>query len=71
MGDKLKDLAGALTGLENELLRRKMDKQDDTIDDALNIINGLADDGTIEIDGECCGDDDDFDDDEDDDDDDD
>ena len=68
-GEKLKDLNQTLIGVENELLRRKVDAQDATIDGAMEIINTAAENGQIELDdcegcegdedgGEAAGDDD-------------
>lgn len=52
---KLNDLNDVLVGVENELLRRKVSRQDDTIDYAMDIINKAADAGAIEL-VDCDGD---------------
>jgi len=51
---KLADLNGTLMGVENELLKRKVSQQDQTIDDAMDIINTAVDDGAIEFDFSGC-----------------
>jgi hypothetical protein len=48
-GEKLKDLNDTLTSVENELLRRKVDRQDVEIDSALDVINKAAEAGAIEV----------------------
>jgi len=58
-GEKLGTLDQTLTGVENELLRRKVARQDDTIDGALDIINQAAEAGAIALDNcDGCDDDD-------------
>jgi|GEM_PF-4896086 len=52
--EKLVDLKGTLQGVENELMKRALDRRDATIDDALDVINKAAEDGDIEI-GGCEG----------------
>jgi len=58
-GEKLADLNTTLTGVENELMRRALDRRDATIDDALDIINTAAENGDIELSdcGDCDDDD--------------
>jgi len=53
-GEKLRDLNQTLIGVENALLRRKVDAQDATIDGAMDIINTAAENGQIELD-DCEG----------------
>lgn len=43
------DLNQTLTGVENELLKRMVDRQDATIDAALDVINRAAENGDIDI----------------------
>lgn len=49
-GEKLADLNQTLMGVENALLKRKVDDQDGTIDGTLDIINKAIDDGMIDLD---------------------
>ncbi len=53
----LDDLNTALKDVENNLMARKIERQDVTIDDALEIINMAQENGDIEVD-DCasCGD---------------
>jgi len=53
-GEKLTDLNQTLVGVENELLKRKIADQDETIDGALDIINQAAEAGAIDLD-DCDG----------------
>lgn len=57
MNDKLKELNTTLKDVENNLMARKIERQDATIDDALEIINMAQETGAIEVD-DCaaCGD---------------
>lgn len=57
MNDKLKELNTTLKDVENNLMGRKIERQDATIDDALEIINMAQETGAIEVD-DCaaCGD---------------
>ncbi len=57
MEDKLKELNVTLKDVENNLMSRKIERQDATIDDALEIINMAQEAGAIEVD-DCaaCGD---------------
>lgn len=48
-GEKLKDLNDTLTSVENELLQRKVDRQDAELDSALDVINDAAEAGAIEL----------------------
>lgn len=50
-GEKLTDLNVTLVGIENKLLHKKVDRQDLTIDSALEIINKASEDGHIELSG--------------------
>jgi hypothetical protein len=52
--EKLQDLNRTLMGVENELQKRKIDRQDATIDGALDVINTAAADGAIDVD-DCDG----------------
>ena len=45
----LNNLNQTLTSVENELLKRKSDRDDETIDGVMDQINQLADDGVISI----------------------
>lgn len=54
-GGKLKELDGMLMGVENELLHRKVDRQEITIDGALDTINKAAEAGAIDL-GDCVAD---------------
>lgn len=48
-GEKLTDLGNTLMGVENELLKRKVDRQEKTIDGALDVINKAAEAGVIDL----------------------
>ena len=54
--EKINDLNVMLMGVENELLKRKVDRQDVTIDSALDTLNKAAENGDIEL-TDCCDDD--------------
>ena len=48
-GESLTGLNQTLTSVENELLRRKTDRDDETIDNMVSQVNKLADDGVVDI----------------------
>lgn len=56
--NRLEKLNKMLSKIEVDLMQKKIEKQNDTIDSALDIINTAAENGDIEISG-CCDDDDD------------
>ncbi len=49
----LTSLNQTLTSVENELLRRKSDRDDENQDDLMGQLNQLADDGVIAIGDDC------------------
>ena len=53
--EKLTSLNQTLTGVENELMGRALDRRDAQLDQATDFINKAAEDGVIDI--ECGGDD--------------
>jgi hypothetical protein len=57
--EKINALQQTMVGVENELLRRKIERQEVTIDGALDVINQAAAIGAIEIEN-CAGCDDDY-----------
>jgi hypothetical protein len=52
--EKVTSLNDLLVGVENSLLKRKIDRQDVTIDGALDVINKASEAGAIEV-GDCEG----------------
>ena len=48
-GETLTGLNQTLTSVENELLRRKVDRDSETLDDMVNQVNKLADDDIVSI----------------------
>jgi len=56
MNGKLDELNSMLMKVENDLLKRGMDRRDAEIEHAYDFINELADDGTIGIDCSSCED---------------
>jgi len=58
IGEKLSELEGNLTGIENALLKRKVDRQDEIIDSALDIVDQAVEMGILDLDScEGCDDD--------------
>lgn len=56
MTGKLDELNSMLMKVENDLLKRGVDRRDAEIENAYEFINELADDGTINIDCHSCDD---------------
>jgi hypothetical protein len=54
--EKLDKVNRTLTGVENALLRRKVERQDATIDGVVDTLNKLADDDIIDFEGDDAGD---------------
>ena len=48
-GETLAGLNQTLTSVDNELLRRKVDRVSDELDDTVDQVNKLADDGVINL----------------------
>jgi uncharacterized protein YjgD (DUF1641 family) len=50
---KLNDINNALGALETELLQRKLAQREDDLEDAMDVINSLADQGVIDVCDPC------------------
>ncbi len=51
--DDIVKLNSALMGIENDMMRRAIERRDNAIDNIVGQVNQLADDGVIEICGSC------------------